>query len=103
MVCPVLVGRDAELETLGAALDALGLGELREELLDLDLASAPALCCADQRVIDRMVEVVNVTGVGPEFASEIFCIQRRFLCAGIAVQPRKISPSEGLSWRRFRF
>ena len=71
------------------------------QLLDLELAGAAALGAADQGVVLRVVEVVDVAGVDPELAGEDLRVERRLGCAGVAVEPGEVGERERVRrvWR----
>ena len=70
------------------------------ELRELELAGADALARADEGVVLRMVEVVDVVDVDPELAGEDLGVERRVGGAAVAVEPGEVGEGERLRRRR---
>src|SRR6185295_12090293 len=70
-------------------------------LLHLDLVRTAGLGRAVDRVVFRMVEVVDVVRVQAELAGEVFRVEDRLGLTAVAVQPREVGECERFGRLRF--
>jgi len=65
------------------------------EMLNLDLLRPAALGGPHQLVNRRLVEVIDVGHIRPEFAGDVLRIEHRLFLPAVAVQPCEIREREG--------
>ena len=66
------------------------------ELRHLDLIDPEDFARPTDRVVFRMIEIVNVIDVGANLRREKLRVHRRFLGAGVAGQPCEVRERKGL-------
>src|SRR5579859_2912914 len=66
------------------------------QLLHLELARASAFAGSAQRVVLRVVQIIDVADVRAEFSRKSFRFQRRILGAAVAVEPREVGKRKWL-------